>query len=186
MRWIGSIWISPSWVQVFVDAVLGRGVKLSMDGQGAWRDNVFVERLWRSVKYERVYLRAYDSVSAARKDTAQYMDWYKDDRPHSSLNDRTPTEVWLACYQSRRLPIMRSSVCPALTAAAIVHGLSTDHDRRRGQRCTVLTHPVSLIHRGISVKINRATSPWENYLYTSDYGRSFRHGSSHFLHCHID
>ena len=81
--------------QVFVDAVLGRGVKLSMDGQGAWRDNVFVERLWRSVKYERVYLRAYDSVSAARKDIAQYMDWYNDDRPHSSLNDRTPTEVWL-------------------------------------------------------------------------------------------
>ena len=64
-------------------------------GQGAWRDNVFVERLWRSVKYERVYLRAYDSVSAARKDIAQYIDWYNDDRPHSSLNDRTPTEVWL-------------------------------------------------------------------------------------------
>ncbi len=54
---------------------------------------------------------------------------------------------------------MRSSVCPALTTAAIVHGLSTDHDRRRGQRCTVLTHPVSLIHRGISVQINRAISP---------------------------
>ena len=53
---------------------------------------------------------------------------------------------------------MRSSVCPALTTAAIVHGLNTDHDRRRGQRCTVLTHPVSLIHRGISVQINRATS----------------------------
>ena len=53
---------------------------------------------------------------------------------------------------------MRSSVCPALTTAAIVHGLSTDHDRRRGQRCTVLTHPVSLILRGISVQINRATS----------------------------
>ena len=53
---------------------------------------------------------------------------------------------------------MRSTVCPALTIAAIVHGLSTDPDRRRGQRCTVLTHPVSLIHRGISVQINRATS----------------------------
>ncbi|MGA1296527.1 MAG: hypothetical protein ACO3X1_14560, partial [Burkholderiaceae bacterium] len=53
---------------------------------------------------------------------------------------------------------MRSSVCPALTTAAIVHGLSTDHDRRRGQRCTVLTHPVSLIHRGISVQIYRAIS----------------------------
>ncbi|NBQ10481.1 MAG: transposase, partial [Betaproteobacteria bacterium] len=58
--------------QEFVDAVLDHGVKLSMDGRGAWRDNVFVERLWRSVKYERVYLRAYDSVSAARKDIAEY------------------------------------------------------------------------------------------------------------------
>ncbi len=53
---------------------------------------------------------------------------------------------------------MRPSVCLALTTAAIVHGLSTDHDRRRGQRCTALTHPVSLIHRGISVQMNRATS----------------------------
>ncbi len=53
---------------------------------------------------------------------------------------------------------MRSSVCPALTTAAIVHGLSTDHGRRTGQRCTVLTHPVSLIHRGTSVQVNRATS----------------------------
>lgn len=61
---------------------------------------------------------------------------------------------------------MRSSVCPALTTAAIVHGLSTDHDRRRGQRCTVLTHPVSLIHRGISVQMNRDTSlfvPHQHY-----------------------
>ena len=53
---------------------------------------------------------------------------------------------------------MRSSVCPTLTTAAIVHGLSTDHDRLRGQCCTVLTHPVSLIHRGISVQMNQATS----------------------------
>jgi len=81
--------------QEFVDAVVDHGVKLSMDGQGAWRDNVFVERLWRSVKYERVYLRAYDSVSAARKDIAHYVDWYNDERPHSSLDDQTPTQVWL-------------------------------------------------------------------------------------------
>jgi putative transposase len=56
-----------------------------MDGRGAWRDNVFVERLWRSVKYERVYLKAYDSVSAARTDIAQYLAWYNAQRPHSSL-----------------------------------------------------------------------------------------------------
>ena len=82
--------------QEFVDAVLGNGVKLSMDGRGAWRDNVFVERIWRSVKYERVYLRAYQSVSAARSDIADYIDWYNHERGHSSLDDQTPEQVWLS------------------------------------------------------------------------------------------
>jgi putative transposase len=79
----------------FTDAVLKRGCKLSMDGRGAWRDNVFVERLWRSVKYERVYLRAYDSVSAARADIADYFHWYNADRAHSRLNDLTPEQAYL-------------------------------------------------------------------------------------------
>ena len=59
-----------------------------MDGKGAWRDNVFVERLWRSIKYEEVYLRAYDSVSEARKSIGRYL------RPHSSLDRRTPDQVY--------------------------------------------------------------------------------------------
>jgi putative transposase len=80
----------------FTDAVLGKGCKLSMDGRGAWRDNVFVERLWRSVKYERVYLKAYDSVSAARADIADYMGWYNTARAHSSLDDFTPDEHYVA------------------------------------------------------------------------------------------
>ena len=80
----------------FTDAVLAHGCKLSMDGRGAWRDNVFVERLWRSVKYERVYLKAYDSVSAARADIADYLDWYNTQRPHSSLERLTPHEMYLA------------------------------------------------------------------------------------------
>jgi putative transposase len=82
--------------QEFVDLVVGHGVKLSMDGRGAWRDNVFVERIWRSVKYERVYLRAYDTVREAKEDIAQYIDWYNTDRGHSSLQGRTPEQVWLA------------------------------------------------------------------------------------------
>ena len=80
----------------FASAVLSRGCKLSMDGRGAWRDNVFVERLWRSVKYERVYLKAYDSVSAARADIADYLDWYNTHRSHSSLGELTPDEMYLA------------------------------------------------------------------------------------------
>ncbi len=80
----------------FTDVVLDKGCKLSMDGRGAWRDNVFVERFWRSVKYERVYLRAYDSVSAARTDIAQYVDEFNVKRPHSSLADATPDEFYFA------------------------------------------------------------------------------------------
>ena len=77
----------------FVKAVKERGCRLSMDGRGAWRDNVFVERIWKSVKYERVYLHAYDSVNEARKSIMQYLDWYNRSRPHSKLSKRTPDEA---------------------------------------------------------------------------------------------
>ena len=78
----------------FVQVVEDRGCRLSMDGRGAWRDNVFVERLWKSVKYERVYLHAYDSVSEARASIMQYLDWYNRSRPHSKLEKRTPDEAY--------------------------------------------------------------------------------------------
>ena len=78
----------------FTQAVLARGAKLSMDGRGAWRDNVFVERLWRTVKYERVYKMTYDSVSVAKRDLATYLDWYNDKRPHSSLAEQTPDQAY--------------------------------------------------------------------------------------------
>ena len=70
------------------------GIAISMDGKGAWRDNVFVERLWRSVKYEEVYLRAYDSVGEARASLGRYLDFYNRRRPHSSLDARTPDEAY--------------------------------------------------------------------------------------------
>ena len=79
----------------FTEVVLAKGCKLSMDGRGAWRDNVFVERVWRSVKYERVYLRAYDGVGAARADIAKYFVWYNTERPHSSLDRVTPEQTYL-------------------------------------------------------------------------------------------
>ena len=78
----------------FVKEVEDRGCRLSMDGRGAWRDNVIVERLWKSVKYERVYLNAYDSVNGARKSIIQYLDWYNRSRPHSKLKKRTPDEAY--------------------------------------------------------------------------------------------
>ena len=87
----------------FTEVVLARGCRLSMDGRGAWRDNVFVERLWRSVKYERVYLKAYDSVSAAKADIADYLIWYNTHRPHSSVDRLTPEEKYLAALPQLRL-----------------------------------------------------------------------------------
>ena len=69
-------------------------VSISMDGKGAWRDNVFVERVWRSVKYEEVYLRAYESVSEARSSIDRYLVFYNQGRPHSSLDGRTPDEAY--------------------------------------------------------------------------------------------
>ena len=80
----------------FTKAVLDSGGKLSMDGRGAWRDNVFIERLWRSVKYECVYLKAYDGVSAARGDIGRYLEWFNTDRAHSRLNGATPQQAYLA------------------------------------------------------------------------------------------
>ena len=78
----------------FTGVLIKSDVKISMDGKGAWRDNVFVERLWRSVKYEEVYLRAYDSVGEARASLGRYLDLYNRRRPHSSLDDRTPDQAY--------------------------------------------------------------------------------------------
>jgi putative transposase len=89
--------------QDFVDCVLDSGAKLSMDGRGAWRDNVFVERVWRTIKYERVYLRAYETVRQARQDIAQYIDWYNRDRNHSSIGNKTPEQVWQEGMPTLRL-----------------------------------------------------------------------------------
>ena len=78
----------------FTGLLLKHGIAISMDGRGAWRDNVFVERLWRSVKYEEVYLRAYDSVAEARASIGRYVTFYNGRRPHSSLDARTPNQAY--------------------------------------------------------------------------------------------
>jgi putative transposase len=78
----------------FTGVLIRDKIAISMDGKGAWRDNVFVERVWKSVKYEEVYLRAYDSVSQARASIGRYLDFYNRRRPHSSLDRRTPDEAY--------------------------------------------------------------------------------------------
>jgi len=80
----------------FTGLLVQNGIQISMDGRGSWRDNVFVERLWRSVKYEEVYLRAYDSVGEARASLGRYLDFYNRRRLHSSLDARTPEQAYFA------------------------------------------------------------------------------------------
>ena len=81
-------------VRTFTGILADNGIAISMDGKGAWRDNVFVERLWKSVKYEEVYLRAYETVGEARGSIGRYLDFYNGRRPHSSLDDRTPDQAY--------------------------------------------------------------------------------------------
>jgi putative transposase len=78
----------------FTGVLIEKGIAISMDGKGAWRDNVFVERLWRSVKYEEVYLRAYETASEARASIGRYLDFYNRRRPHSSLDGATPDHAY--------------------------------------------------------------------------------------------
>ena len=77
--------------------VLNRhGIKISMDGNGRWRDNIFIERLWKAVKYEEIYLKAYESISHARRELTKYFERYNTRRPHQGLNDRIPDAVYMS------------------------------------------------------------------------------------------
>jgi len=85
----GSQFTSLAFTQFLKD----NDIRISMDGKGAWRDNVFVERLWRTVKYEHVYLHAYVSTSEAKSKIAHYFDFYNTERPHQALGYRTPAQL---------------------------------------------------------------------------------------------
>lgn len=86
----GAQFTSDLFTKVLKDA----GVRISMDGKGRWMDNVFIERLWRSLKYEEVYLKAYETVAEAIRGIGDYFDLYNQERPHQSLGRLTPNEVY--------------------------------------------------------------------------------------------
>ena len=85
----------------FTQSLQEHEVKISMDGKGRYRDNIFVERLWRTVKYEEVYLKAYTNASEARRELGAYFRFYNNQRPHQALGYRTPAEVF---HQARNAP----------------------------------------------------------------------------------
>jgi putative transposase len=86
----GSQFTSAEFTRVLINS----GVEISMDGKGAWRDNVFVERFWRTIKYEEVYLHAYDTVEEARHSISCYLEFYNARRPHTALDQRTPDQAY--------------------------------------------------------------------------------------------
>ena len=147
----GSQFTAEEFTRVVRDA----GCKLSMDGRGAWRDNVFVERLWRSAKYERVYLKAYDSVSAARADIADYLNWYNTHRAHSSLDCATPDEAYFAGLQKLKLAA-QDEILGAPRVNHRVGRLAPSADRRRGQLCIDCNPPAFHLRIGECCSDNRS------------------------------
>ena len=85
---------SPFTRSAFISVLEQNKIQISMDGKGCWRDNVFVERLWKSVKYEEVYLHGYDTVSVAKQALNRYFDFYNRRRPHSTLDGKTPNTAY--------------------------------------------------------------------------------------------
>jgi len=90
--------------QEFTGLLTHHGIQISMDGKGCWRDTVFVERLWRSIKNEEVYLHAYDTVSAAHQGLERYLMVYNQTRPHQALDGQTPNQVYYDNLTTRRTP----------------------------------------------------------------------------------
>ena len=80
--------------EAFTGILSAHGIKISMDGKGRWMDNVFIERLWKSVKYEEIYLKGYHTIAEAKRELGIYFEFYNRTRPHQGLDDRTPDEVY--------------------------------------------------------------------------------------------
>jgi putative transposase len=86
----------------FIGVLQRHGIRISMDGKGCWRDNVFVERLWKTIKYEHVYLHAYETVSEAREKLTTYLAFYNRRRPHTALDRCTPDDVYFGSMPQQR------------------------------------------------------------------------------------
>ena len=97
--------------EAFTGLLLEQGMQISMDGKGRYQDNIFVERLWWSIKYEEVYLKAYQTVAEARAGIDSDLEFYNQERPHQALGYRTPAAVYEhGNLQNRRLPVKKQGI----------------------------------------------------------------------------
>jgi putative transposase len=94
----GSQFTSDAYIQVLKD----HHIRISMDGRGRWMDNIFIERLWKTVKYQEVYLKAYESIAHARKELTKFFYRYNALRLHQGLNDRTPDDVYFSTLPGQK------------------------------------------------------------------------------------
>jgi putative transposase len=110
----------------FTQTLQERGIRVSMDGKGRYLDNIFVERLWRSVKYEEVYLKAYQTVVEARTGINAYLEFYNRQRPHQSLGYRTPAEVYQNGQEEKQVAAQGTGLPSGLvkTSAGAVDSLN--------------------------------------------------------------
>ena len=116
----------------FTQVLQEHGVKISMDGKGRYNDNIFVERLWRTVKYEEVYLKAYANATEARRELSAYLRFYNDQRPHQALGYRTPAEVFHQVTdvgEERAVQAKKSPIDQTLVSLAGAAGLSPQTSR---------------------------------------------------------
>ena len=111
----------------FTQVLEGRGVKISMDGKGRYADNIFVERLWRTVKYEEVYLKAYGNATEARRELGEYFQFYNNRRPHQSLGYRTPAEVFYGEPVAEELGELKERRCSDQPALVSFEGVQESH-----------------------------------------------------------
>jgi hypothetical protein len=94
----------------FTNSLISNGIKISMDGKGRWVDNVIIERAWKSVKYEEVYLKAYESIHEARESLNAYFEYYNCERRHQGLDRKTPYEVYWGTLPQQRAAASTSSL----------------------------------------------------------------------------
>ncbi len=105
--------------EAFTALLLEQGVRVSMDGKGRYRDNIFVERLWRSVKYEEVYLKAYQTVAEARVGINAYLEFYNRQRPHQALGYRTPAEVYQNGQEGKRVAAQEAGLTSGVVKPSV-------------------------------------------------------------------
>ena len=112
--------------EAFTGLLLEQGIQVSMDGKGRYQDNIFVERLWRSVKYEEVYLKAYQTVAEARVGINAYLEFYNQQRPHQALGYRTPAEVYLSNQAAKEVMANEAGLTPGVMIPNSTEGDSLD------------------------------------------------------------